>query len=259
MLGLAFREAYAEAVPLCGIELMIMGNTTVQVRDITKSYQLNKDKHQVLKGLSFAAATDKITVLLGKSGCGKTTLLRLLCGLEEADSGEILMPKDLKLGVMFQEARLMPWLTCAENIALGLPKDYDRAKLNKLLETVGLKDFAEAYPKQMSGGMQQRAALARTLATESQLILMDEPFAALDYFTRLQMQQEVLRIKRLTHTGAIFVTHNIDEALALGDKILVMQEGSIAREIILPEEEKRDVLQEPYLSFKKEILDFLCK
>ncbi len=153
----------------------------------------------------------------------------------------------------------MPWRTCAENIALGLPKGYDRAKLSELLETVGLKDFAEAYPKQMSGGMQQRAALARTLATESQLILMDEPFAALDYFTRLQMQQEVLRIKRLTKTGAIFVTHNIDEALALGDKILVMQDGVIAREIILPEQETRDVLQEPYLSFKKEILDFLCK
>ena len=227
----------------------------ININNVVKKY----GDLTIIPGLDEHIKNGEFFTLLGPSGCGKTTLLRLLCGLEKADRGEIVLPKDLKLGVMFQEARLMPWLTCAENIALGLPKDYDRAKLSKLLETVGLKDFAEAYPKQMSGGMQQRAALARTLATESQLILMDEPFAALDYFTRLQMQQEVLRIKRLTKTGAVFVTHNIDEALALGDKILVMQEGTIAREIIMPEKENRDVLQEPYLSFKKEILDFLCK
>lgn len=231
----------------------------IEVCNLQKGYQLNNGRFEVLKDLSFTAATDEITVLLGKSGCGKTTLLRLICGLEQADGGSIVLPEGLKVGVMFQEARLMPWLTCAENIALGLPKDYDRDKLEDLLRAVGLTEFAEAYPKQLSGGMQQRVALARTLATESQLILMDEPFAALDYFTRLQMQQEVLRIKRLTGTGAVFVTHNIDEALALGDKILVVQDGKIAREIILSEEENRDVLQEPYLTYKKEILLFLGK
>lgn len=231
----------------------------IEVCNLKKSYQLNNARYEVLKGLSFIAATDEITVLLGKSGCGKTTLLRLICNLEQADEGTMVLPQGLKLGVMFQEARLMPWLTCKENIAFGLPKDYDRAKLNQLLATVGLTEFADAYPQQLSGGMQQRAALARTLARESELILMDEPFAALDYFTRLQMQQEVLRIKQLTGTGAIFVTHNIDEALALGDKILIMQAGHIAKELRLPKGTQRDVLQEPYLTYKKEILEFLGK
>lgn len=229
----------------------------LSVNSISKSYQINGQKHIVLKDLSFTANTDEITVLLGKSGCGKTTLLRLLCGLEQPDSGSITYDKELKLGMMFQEARLMPWLTCEENIAFALPEGYDQAIVQKLLNTVGLSEFRNAYPSQLSGGMQQRVALARTLACNSRLILMDEPFAALDYFTRLQMQQEVLKIKELLHTGIIFVTHNIDEALALGDKILIMEQGKISQEILLPSEKHRDVLKEPYLGYKKEILQAL--
>lgn len=227
------------------------------IKDISKSYSLAEGLHQVLRNLSFRAELGRITVLLGRSGCGKTTLLRLISGLEKADKGTIEAPKGLQLGMMFQEARLMPWLTCRENITLGLGKSYDEKHIEELLATVGLSKFAEAYPHQLSGGMQQRVALARTLAQKSQLILMDEPFAALDYFTRLQMQQEVLRVKALMGTGIIFVTHNIDEALALGDKILIMQEGAIAQEINLPEEAKRDVLREPYISYKKQILQAL--
>lgn len=227
------------------------------VNNLEKSYQLAEGTHQVLKQVSFTAELGKITVLLGKSGCGKTTLLRLLSGLETADNGKIELPNNIKIGMMFQEARLMPWLTCEENIVLGLPKDYDRKYIQKLLATVGLEKFSKAYPNQMSGGMQQRAALARTLAQHSHLILMDEPFAALDYFTRLQMQQEVLQVKNLTGAGMLFVTHNIDEALALGDKILIMEDGKISQEINLPEDVNRDVLQEPYLSYKKQILQAL--
>lgn len=227
------------------------------VKHIFKEYALAEERHQVLRNLSFTAELGKITVLLGKSGCGKTTLLRLLAGLELPDKGFIAIPEGVKLGMMFQEARLMPWLTCRENITLGLAKGYDKQAIEELLQTVGLSKFAEAYPYQLSGGMQQRVALARTLAQRSQMILMDEPFAALDYFTRLQMQQEVLRIKGLLKTGVIFVTHNIDEALALGDKILILQEGSIAQEIILPQECFRDVLKEPYLGLKKQILQAL--
>lgn len=230
----------------------------LSVNSISKSYQINGQKHIVLKDLSFTANTDEITVLLGKSGCGKTTLLRLLCGLEQPDSGSITYDKELKLGMMFQEARLMPWLTCEENIAFALPEGYDQAIVQKLLNTVGLSEFRNAYPSQLSGGMQQRVALARTLACNSRLILMDEPFAALDYFTRIQMQQEVLRVKEATNTGAIFVTHNIDEALALGDKLLLLENGSITKEFCLPKQADRDLIQEPYLSIKKEILNLLC-
>lgn len=231
----------------------------LRVDNIKKSYTLAEGEHKVLCGLSFTAELGKITVLLGRSGCGKTTLLRLISGLEEADSGSIAVPEGLKLGMMFQEARLMPWLSTRENITLGLGENYEPKELAKLLATVGLEKFAEAYPHQLSGGMQQRVALARTLAQRSQMILMDEPFAALDYFTRLQMQQEVLRIKAMLGTGIIFVTHNIDEALALGDKILIMQAGIIAQEINLPPTSARDVLQEPYLSYKKQILQALVQ
>jgi len=230
---------------------------TLVIKDVSKSYTLAEGQHEVLQNLSFEAELGKITVLLGRSGCGKTTLLRLISGLESLDKGTISIPKYVKLGMMFQEARLMPWLSCRENITLGLGSDYNRGQLDELLNTVGLSKFGEAYPHQLSGGMQQRIALARTLAQKSQMILMDEPFAALDYFTRLQMQQEVLRVKSLLGTGIIFVTHNIDEALAIGDKILIMQDGYIAQEIILPEAETRDVLQEPYLSYKKKILQAL--
>lgn len=227
------------------------------VRDLEKSYLLKENKHSVLNKLSFTATLGEITVLLGRSGCGKTTLLRLLSGLEVADAGTISIPPTKKVGMMFQEARLMPWLTCEENIAFGLPKNYDQKYIDDLIKTVGLEDFKKAYPNQLSGGMQQRAALARTLAQHSDIILMDEPFAALDYFTRLQMQQEVLRIKDMLGTGIVFVTHNIDEALAIGDKILVMDKGKISQEICIPKASDRDVLQEPFISFKKQILQAL--
>ena len=224
----------------------------LKIKNLCKSYVINGQEHQILRQLHLIADCTKITVILGKSGCGKTTLLRLICGLEDYDDGSLELPPQLNIGMMFQEARLMPWLTCQDNITLG--QRLDSAELQQLLDTVGLTDFAQAYPKQLSGGMQQRTALARTLAQKSQLILMDEPFAALDYFTRIQLQQELLRIKRLTQTGMIFVTHNIDEALTIADTILVMQGGRIEKKIDLPIALERDILSEPYLSYKKSIL-----
>ncbi len=229
----------------------------LSIQNLSKSYSLQGKKLQVLENLSFTAAMGKITVLLGKSGCGKTTLLRLISRLEKPDGGQIRIPGELQLGMMFQEARLLPWLNCRDNITFGLREQLSEQELNQLLQLMALSDFAQAYPHQLSGGMQQRVALARTLARRSKLILMDEPFAALDYFTRLQMQQEVLKVKRLWGSGFLLVTHNIDEALAMGDKLLLLQNGKIAREINLPDEEERDVLREPYLSAKKEILQIL--
>ncbi len=226
--------------------------TTLQITDLCKSYTIKGTRHHVLRQLSLTADCDRITVILGKSGCGKTTLLRLICGLEGYESGSLKLSAPINIGMMFQEARLMPWLTCRENISFG--QKLPRQELDQLLATVGLTSFADAYPKQLSGGMQQRTALARTLAQHSQLILMDEPFAALDYFTRLQLQQELLCIKKLTHMGMIFVTHNIDEAMTIADTILVMQKGRIEKKIDLPVAKERDLLSEPYLSYKKSIL-----
>ena len=154
---------------------------------ITKTY----GPRVVLRDLSLTLSPQECTVILGKSGCGKTTLLRLLAGLEQPDTGTISRPAGLKLGMMFQEARLFPWLTCRENIALGLPQGSIPQEVDHWLSLVQLTEAADQYPAQLSGGMQQRASLARTLAMHSGLILMDEPFAALDYFTRAQLQQEL--------------------------------------------------------------------
>lgn len=226
----------------------------LRLTDINKSFWIDRLEHKVLQNLSLTADCDKITVILGPSGCGKTTLLRLMCKLEQPDSGTIELPDGLHIGMMFQEARLMPWLTCAENIVFGQEGRVSKQECAALINTVGLTGFAKAYPIQLSGGMQQRVALARTLAQKSQLILMDEPFAALDYFTRANMQRELLKIKEAVRTGIIFVTHNIDEALQLADTIMIMRNGSISKTLVLPPNSKRDILSAEFIGYKREIL-----
>lgn len=252
--------------------------STLKIENLTKSYTKtdsnnkgnrgNKESRdnctkelKVLDNLSFIADTSKITVILGQSGCGKTTLLRLISGLEEKNSGSIAMDKEIHLGMVFQEARLMPWLSTKENICFGLSakdkENIDHTTVQKLIAAVGLTGFEEAYPKALSGGMQQRVALARALITQSNLLLMDEPFAALDYFTRRKMQLELLRISKTTNTGIMLVTHNIDEALTLADKILVMQEGKIILTTDLPANENRDILSPDFIQYKRDILGAL--
>lgn len=144
----------------------------------------------ILDNLTYSFPLKEVSVILGKSGCGKTTLLRLIMGLEKAE-GKILKSPTLRLGMMFQEARLMPFLTLRDNIALG-KKNLPEEKLSQLIKLVHLQEAASRYPHELSGGMQQRASLARTLAQDNDFILMDEPFAALDYFTRGHIQKNFL-------------------------------------------------------------------
>ena len=210
----------------------------------------------ILNNLTYSFPLKEVSVILGKSGCGKTTLLRLIMGLEKAE-GKITMPPALRLGMMFQEARLMPFLTLRDNITLG-KKTLTEEELSQLLELVHLKEAASRYPHELSGGMQQRASLARTLAQDNDFILMDEPFAALDYFTRRHIQEELLAMRKKCPFGVLLVTHNVDEALRLGDRILILECGNFIFEKVLPQEAAlRDLLSAPYIAIKRQILEAL--
>lgn len=196
---------------------------TIVIDHLCKSFSVDGQELVVLKDLDLILPANEITVLLGRSGCGKTTLLRLIGGLDKDYTGTIQTPKS-RTAFVFQEARLMPWLNVAQNIAFGLKKEeIDPAEIERLISLTGLEGFAQAMPRQLSGGMQQRTALARALAMKPGFILMDEPFAALDHFTRERMQQVLLDIHKTNRCGVLFVTHSIDEALAIADRIVVLE------------------------------------
>ena len=230
-----------------------------EVRDLKKSYPIQKEKRPVLKGLCLKGRTDEITVILGRSGCGKTTLLRILCGLETKDAGTLDFPDCSKIRMVFQEPRLMPWLDTEKNITFGLKKQaIDPKETKELIRLMGLTGFEKAKPGALSGGMKHRVALARALAAKPEMILLDEPFAALDYFTREAMQRELRRIHIETGMGGIFVTHNIEEAILLGDRICVMEDGRIAGEFTQsPAAAGRDLLSDAAIMLKKAILQVL--
>ena len=200
----------------------------IKLVNISKFYTVEKEQIKVLDGIDLDIHDKKITVILGRSGCGKTTLLRLVAGLEKFDQGQIQEMGIKRKAYVFQEDRLMPWLNVKRNITFGInDKDVDEKKINEVIETVGLERFYNAYPSQLSGGMKQRVSIARAFAYEPDFIMMDEPFSALDYFTRGQMQKELIKIHNKRSCPILFVTHSIDEALILGDKIVVLEKGLI--------------------------------
>lgn len=206
----------------------------IAIRGLCKTFQVEGRAHEVLRDLELTVPAQEITVLLGRSGCGKTTLLRLIGGLDRDYSGTITAPKDARTAFVFQEARLMPWLTVRQNIAFGLKKkEIDPARIDSLIALTGLEGFADALPRQLSGGMSQRTALARALAMEPRFLLMDEPFAALDHFTREKMQQALLDIHEQNRCGVLFVTHSIDEALTIGDRIVILEDKHVKKEFPL--------------------------
>ena len=185
-----------------------------------------------LNDVDLAIDQSEIVSLVGTSGCGKSTLLRILSGLESASHGRVAIDGDPvsgphpEIGMVFQEARLMPWLSVADNVRFAL-KDEDKAtqdrKIADVLAKVGLGDFAQAYPRQLSGGMAQRVAIARALVRRPSILLLDEPFSALDSFTRLQLQDHLLELWREERFTMVFVTHDVEEAVALSDRIVVMR------------------------------------
>ena len=231
----------------------------IKLVNVSKFYAVEKETIKVLDGINLEIPQNKITIILGRSGCGKTTLLRLVSGLEEFDQGEILGSKSKKKAYVFQEDRLMPWLNVKKNITFGINKnEIDDAKIDKIIDTVGLNKFYSAYPSQLSGGMKQRVSIARAFAYNPDFIMMDEPFSALDFFTREQMQNELLRINKTLKCSILFVTHSIDEALTLGDKIVILEKGIIKSQYEIDEESsKRDLLDEKFVKLKKQIINDL--
>lgn len=190
---------------------------------------------KALEGLSFSVCHGEFVAIVGPSGCGKTTLLNLLSGTYQPTTGRV--ERQGKMRTVYQQDGLFPWLTVAENISLGLgelkhPKEQAQ-HLNELLNLIKLESFRDHYPHQLSGGMKQRVELARALAGESETLLMDEPFSALDYQTRLRMRRELLRMLDERPRTVIFVTHDIEEAAQLADRVLVLTErpGRISREL----------------------------
>ena len=226
----------------------------IRLKQLEKSFEVSKNSHPVLRRFSTDLDTEKITVILGRSGCGKTTLLRILAGLETLDGGQILFEQPEKLGVVFQEPRLMPWLTLEQNILFGADKKkHSKSKLKEKAETLlkltGLEKFGKAYPDQLSGGMMQRAALARALACDASYLLMDEPFGALDEITRKMMQKELLALHKKLGLTVVFITHDIREAMKLGDRVLVMDQGR-AVQLDRPEV----ILSHPANAFVQELI-----
>ena len=231
----------------------------IELKNIQKAYTVEDRVIPVLKGIHLQIPERSITVVLGRSGCGKTTLLRLVGGLEAPDAGEITFDVAHKTAFVFQESRLMPWLNVWDNVKFGLKKqECDNKVIQNIIDTVGLHGFEKAYPNQLSGGMQQRVAIARALAYQPSFIMMDEPFAALDYFTRAQMQQKLLRLQRDRGASIFFVTHSIDEALLLGHKIVIIEGGQVKAEFLVEaNSEERNLLAPEFIELKKNIIEQL--
>jgi NitT/TauT family transport system ATP-binding protein len=223
------------------------------IQEVSKTFRVRGGAGQkasllpVLRQLSFDVYENEVVSLIGESGCGKTTLLRIVQGLVRLDSGTILVDgkrvdgPGRDRGFVFQQATLLPWRTARQNIEFGLElQKVDRAartrRARELLELVGLGAAGEQFPHQLSGGMQQRIGLARALAIDPAILLMDEPFSALDAQNREVLQQELLRIQRSTGKTILFVTHDLDEAIYLSDRIIVMgaKPGRIKRVIDVP-------------------------
>ncbi|WP_079182482.1 ABC transporter ATP-binding protein [Streptomyces yunnanensis] len=211
------------------------GGVAVRVDGLVREF----DRRRVLDGVRLDIRAGEFVALLGRSGCGKSTLLRVLAGLDREIEGEVLVPR--RRAVAFQAPRLMPWKRVWRNVVLGLPGRPERALAERALTEVGLDHRADAWPKTLSGGEAQRASLARALVRDPDLLLLDEPFGALDALTRITAQRLVAEVWRERGCAVLLVTHDVEEALLLADRVLVMADGRIAHETAVELPRPRDV------------------
>ncbi|WP_141503733.1 ABC transporter ATP-binding protein [Paenibacillus luteus] len=248
-------------------------NGTIEIHGLQKVYESKKSRFEALRDIDLTIGENEFLTIVGPSGCGKSTLLRMVAGLDEPSGGslrvdgeEIIGP-GADRGMVFQGYTLFPWLTVRENIEYGMKLKgisiLDRRKLsNYFLKVIRLESFAKSYPKQLSGGMKQRVAIARALANRPKVLLMDEPFGALDAQTKLEMQEMLLEVWEREKTTVLFITHDIDEAIFLSQRIVVMGAGPgrILKEycVELPEGRTPEVREHPdFLALKRELSQLL--
>ena len=271
--------------------------SALRVREVRKAFgppgNGSASRRMALDGVTFSVAGGELVSLIGPSGCGKSTLLRLIAGLDSPDSGELLIGyqritcPSAERGLVFQDPNLFPWLTVRRNIEAGLVArgvlKEKRNEVEEFMHLVGLEAFADSYPHHLSGGMAQRVALARALINHPKVLLLDEPLGALDAFTRMRMQDEVLRLWRAgrpkepvrirpdivtdellrlwqaRRTTMLLVTHDIDEAIYMSDRILIMtpRPGKIERTIPIPLDRPRDRSSSDFLRLRVDILELL--
>jgi NitT/TauT family transport system ATP-binding protein len=243
----------------------------IEVKNVSFEYRVDKGQVLAVKDINFSVRQSEFLCLLGPSGCGKTTILNILAGLLQPTAGEIrvggaaLGNDGQNRGVVFQDfAQLFPWRTAKHNVEFGLEmRKVDKATREQtaleFLRLVGLEKFADVFPHQLSGGMQQRVAIARSLAYNPQVLLMDEPFAALDAMTRDDMQRLLTDVWQKTKKTIVYITHNVAEAVYLGDKVIVLNAhpGTVKTEMTLDLPRPRDPLSEPFIASQRKIMAYL--
>jgi ABC-type nitrate/sulfonate/bicarbonate transport system ATPase subunit len=245
--------------------------SSLRVSEVTKFFSKpdGADQTHALDRVSLEVRAGEFVSLVGPSGCGKSTLLRLIAGLDTCDSGELLVGSEpitgpsAERGLVFQDPNLFPWLTVRRNVESGLVArgvlNEKRAEVDEYLRLVGLESFADSFPHHLSGGMAQRVALARALINHPKILLLDEPLGALDAFTRMRMQDEVLRLWQSRGTTMLLVTHDIDEAIYMSDRIVVMtpRPGRIEHIIEVELDRPRERNDPQFLAYRSRILEML--
>ncbi|WP_395671470.1 ABC transporter ATP-binding protein [Phenylobacterium sp.] len=241
---------------------------TLTVDGVSKSYVINRQPLKVLQDIDLGFAPGEFVSIVGRSGCGKSTLLRLIAGLEAGYTGEISLDGEpirstsLDRGLVFQDPSLLPWMTVRENVAFALINHHDLSAAEKAervaehISLVGLAGFETAYPKELSGGMAQRAAIARALVSQPKVLLLDEPLGALDALTRVHLQGELQRIWQQQNATMIMVTHDVEEAVYLGDRVVIMDAhpGRIRRVVDIPLPHPRDRAAPALHAYRDEVL-----
>lgn len=240
---------------------------TLSIQNVNKSFTVDGQKVDVLKDINLEVQEGEFIAIVGHSGCGKSTLLKIIAGLEKNDTGLVTVDgkevngPGMDRGMIFQEHRLFPWMSIEKNVQLGLKglSKEEKIKLSdQYLELVKLSEFKKAYPSQLSGGMSQRAAIARSLVSQPEVLLLDEPFGALDALTKIELQEELLKIRERFHNTMLMVTHDIEEAVYLADRIVVMsaRPGRIKDVIKVELGTYRDRGGSDFAHYKKKIFDY---